>query len=170
MHATLTLRLEDEDDARAIDRIHRAAFAGHPYSRQNEHQIVRSLRRVGALKVSMVAELDGAIVGHVAISPVAIGQASGSWYGLGPVGVLPALQRQGIGSALVEAALARLSAGGADGCVVVGDAGYYGRFGFAPAPGLTVDGVPQEHVAAIRWNERSATGPVAYHQAFNAIA
>ncbi len=88
--------------------------------------------------LSLVAESDGAVVGHVAFSPVGLaGDASFSGFLLGPLGVLPAVQGQGIGSQLVREGMQMLS--DADVLFVYGDPAYYGRFGFSAeaAAGLT---------------------------------
>lgn len=75
------------------------------------------------LSVSLVAECDGEVVGHVAASPVTLSEGTTEWFGLGPVSVLPAWQGRGIGSALMEACLSRLRERGARGCLLVGEPG-----------------------------------------------
>ena len=84
------IREEDADDVDAIDAVTRDAFRTHPFSRQTEHLIVHGLRAAGALSLSLVATVDGDVIGHVAFSPVSIDGASGVWWGLGPVSVAPA--------------------------------------------------------------------------------
>jgi putative acetyltransferase len=116
-----TIRPERPGDEDAIGEVTRLAFASHPHSRQTEHFIVAALRKAGALSVSLVAEEDGRIVGHIAFSPVRVGDGSSGWHGLGPVSVLPALQGQGIGRALIEHGLEELRRLGAGGCVLLGD-------------------------------------------------
>ncbi len=91
----MTIRPEAPADFHAIENIHLAAFANHLYSRHTEHLIVNALRADGALTVSLVAEAEGEVVGHIAFSPVTIGGRDCRWFALGPVGVLPARQRQG---------------------------------------------------------------------------
>lgn len=90
------------------------------------------------------------------------------WYGLGPVSVLPELQRQGIGKALIEAGLARLKNMKARGVRLVGHPDYYRKFGFANAPGLTLEGVPPEVFFALALDGRIPRGTVTFHQAFMA--
>lgn len=104
----------------AIDALTQAAFASAPQSSGNESAIVAALRDAGQLHLSLVAQRDGQVVGHVAISPVSISDGSPRWYGLGPVSVLPACQQQGNGSALITRALGLLQAQGASGCGVRG--------------------------------------------------
>jgi putative acetyltransferase len=113
----VSIRSERDSDVGAIDTVTREAFASQPFSNQTEHLIVQSLRSAGALTVSLVAEVGGAVIGHIAASPVVVAGEQRSWFGLGPVSVASAHQRQGIGSALVRAALAKLQAIGAAGCV-----------------------------------------------------
>jgi putative acetyltransferase len=91
------IREEATDDTQPIDEVTRAAFRDHPFSRQTEHLIVRGLREAGALNLSLVATLESGVVGHVAFSPVTIGAQDPAWCGLGPVSVMPAHQRSGIG-------------------------------------------------------------------------
>lgn len=163
------IRPEAPGDAAAIAGVVERAFATHPLSTHTEQTIVRSLREAGALSVSLVAEQDRRVVGHIAFSAVRIGDGAPGWYGLGPLAVEPALQRQGIGTALVEAGLERLRALAAAGCVVVGSPAYYGRFGFG-ASGLTYPGVPARNVMARVFAGKAPSGEVAYHAAFDSEA
>jgi putative acetyltransferase len=119
------VREETPDDIEPIDAVTRAAFRDHPFSHQTEHLIVRGLREAGALKLALVATMAGRVVGHVAFSPVTIGAQDPAWCGLGPVSVMPAQQRSGIGSSLIRSGLRRLRKRGVAGCVVLGDPAYY---------------------------------------------
>jgi putative acetyltransferase len=166
----MTVRDERPSDVEAIGRVTRAAFADHPLSRQTEHFIVNALRAAGALAVSLVAEEDGEVVGHIAFSPVSVSDGSRGWYGVGPVSVAPQRQRRGIGQALVRAGLARVRDQGGRGCVLVGDPAYYRRFGFQSLPRLTHQGVPPENVLALPLGDEQAAGRVTFHQAFAATA
>ncbi len=107
-----------------------AAFATLEISGHTEQYIVRALREAGALSVSLVAEVEERVVGHVAFSPVTISDGTMDWYGLGAVWALPSLQTQGIGSALIRRGLAMLQEQGGRGCVLVGDPGHDQRLGF----------------------------------------
>ena len=91
------------------------------------------LRDAGRLSVSLVAEVDGVVVGHVAFSPVSAGAAIGS--GLAPVAVLPGSRRRGIAAQLIREGLAACERAGSGFAVVLGEPGYYARFGFRPASG-----------------------------------
>ena len=170
MAADWTLRDEQRRDAAAIGDLVRAAFDGAPHSDGTEAAILDGLRRAGALRLSLVAEQDGALVGQVVFSPVTVDGADMGWLGLGPIAVRPDRQGQGIGEALVREGLARIATAGAAGCVVLGDPGYYRRFGFRSEPGLMLPGPPPEYFQALILNGPAATGVVAYHPAFSAPA
>lgn len=162
----LTVRPEAPGDEDAIRDVTLAAFAGHPHSDQTEHLIVERLRRAGKLALSLVAEEGGAIAGHVAFSPVRIGLASEGWHGLAPLSVAPARQNRGIGSRLVREGLSRLRAAGSAGCVVLGEPTYYGRFGFAPDPAITLQGPPAEYFQALAFGPERPEGETRFDDAF----
>jgi putative acetyltransferase len=164
----MIIRDEQDSDVIAISEVTRAAFADHPYSHQTEHFIVDALRAADALVVSLVAEVDGKVVGHIAFSAATISSGDEAWYALGPISVLPEHQRQGIGKALIEQGLARLKALAARGCVLVGDPQYYQRFGFRNIPDLVYQGIPQEYVLALPFAEYHSRGLVGFHQGFSA--
>lgn len=161
------VRPESESDAASIEAVTVAAFRTATHTSQTEHFIVRALRKSGCLAVSLVADEGGTVIGHVAASPVTISDGAQGWYGLGPVSVAPERQGQGIGTLLVQHALARLNAMGAAGCVVLGEPGYYARFGFAAEPQLVLPGVPAEYFQAIRFTGRLPRGDVKYHASFD---
>ncbi|MFV1845809.1 GNAT family N-acetyltransferase [Stenotrophomonas maltophilia] len=165
-----TLRNEAAADISAIHALTAAAFATAEHSSHTEHFIVDALRARGELAVSLVAEVDGERVGHVAISPVAVSDGSSGWFGLGPISVLPGWQGQGIGAALMHAALEALRQQGARGCVLLGEPGYYGRFGFRAEPGLILPGVPAEYFQALCLRPPMAQGEVQYSPAFEATS
>ena len=154
-------------DRDAIYALTQAAFEGNPHSEGTEGRITDALREAGAVTLSLTAWEDGRLAGHIAFSPVTVGDGSAGWYGLGPLAVRPDCQGRGIGSALSREGLARLRALGAAGCVVLGEPAYYGRFGFAPAPALKYPGAPPEYFMALAFT-RLASGEVAYHPAFSA--
>lgn len=123
------IRPENLTDHTAIRHVNTLAF-GQP----NEADLVDALRRHQALTVSLVAVQDHRIVGHIAFSPVSIASATTTHdaLGLGPMGVLPTHQRQGIGSQLVESGLQACRDIGGGVVVVLGHPHYYPRFGFTP--------------------------------------
>lgn len=164
---SVIVRPETSEDVGAIRHVHFAAFAGHPFSQQTEHLIVEALRATGALEVSLVAEIDGSVVGHIAFSQASIGDSTSGWFLLGPVAVLPEYQARGIGRALIEAGLDELRLQGAGGCVLVGDPVFYARFGFGPHPSVTWAGVPDENVLCLRMSGPVPDGEVAYDPAFS---
>lgn len=144
MNPKILIRNESSADESAISEVTVVAFKTLEISHHTEQFIVAALRAAGALAVSLVAELDGRVVGHISFSPVSISDGTRDWYGLGPVSVLPEHQRQGIGRALVKEGLSRLMALHARGCCLVGHPEYYRQFGFRNAPGLALEGVPPE--------------------------
>ncbi len=162
----MTIRPETAADEQAIGDVTRRAFFGRHYSAGNEQEIVDALRSQGALTVSLVADSGEAIVGHVAFSPARAADGAVGWYTLGPVSVVPECQRQGIGQALVNAGLEQLKERGASGCIVLGNAAYYSRFGFTKAPGVAPPGVPSEHFMIVSLGGPVPSAPVYFHTAF----
>lgn len=163
-----TVRPEAAADAAAIHDLTVAAFREAPHTSHTEQFIVRELRAAGALSLSLVAEDDGVVVGHVALSPVSISDGSRGWFGLGPISVRPDRQGRGVGTRLMHGALQALREQGAAGCVLLGDPAYYGRFGFRAEPGLVLPGVPPEYFQAITFGPSLPNGEVSYHAAFDA--
>lgn len=162
----MIIRPETKADIPSIDQINIEAFLNHPYSHQTEHLIVRALRSSGALTLSLVAELDGQVVGHIAFSPALINGQNHGWFTLGPVAVLPSHQKKGIGSSLINAGLQGIRALKANGCLLVGDPNYYTRFGFEHFNSLHVHEVPPEYFMCLPFTEDIPTGLVTHHQAF----
>src|SRR5690242_8049313 len=111
------VRAETPGDCAAIEAVTVAAFMNAPHTSHTEQHIVSALRKAGKLTVSLVAELDDAVIGHVAISPVSISDGAAGWFGLGPISVLPRFQRCGVGSRLMREALRIVRERGAFGCV-----------------------------------------------------
>lgn len=162
----MLIRDERPGDDEAIRRLVEAAFRNHPHSNHHEHLLVDALRSAGALTLSLVADDDGTLIGHIAFSPVTIGGTSHNWYGLAPIAVTPARQRSGIGRSLVKAGLTRLKSAGAAGCVVLGDPTYYTQFGFEVRPELTYAGAPPEYFLAFPFGTIVPAGAVEYHACF----
>jgi putative acetyltransferase len=164
----VVIRDETKADAGVIAEVTVAAFATLEISNHTEQFIVAALRSAGALSVSLVAEADGRVVGHIAFSPVALSDGTADWYGLGPVSVLPEYQRRGIGKALIREGLSRLRKLNARGCCLVGHPQYYRKFGFENVPGLGHEGVPQEVFFALSFDGRFPQGDVKFHAGFKA--
>jgi putative acetyltransferase len=168
MNPKVVIRCETAADVSAITDVTVAAFKTLEISDHTEQFIIGALRAARALTLSLVAEVGGRVVGHIAFSPVTISDGTRNWYGLGPVSVLPEYQRQGVGKALIGEGLARLKAMGAHGCCLVGHPDYYREFGFVNPPGLVLHGVPQEVFFALSFDGRLPHGGVAFHEAFKA--
>jgi putative acetyltransferase len=164
----MIVRKEENTDFDAITEVTIAAFQDHPISRQTEHFIIKALRAADALTLSLVAEIDGKIVGHIAFSPIAISDGTTDWYGLGPVSVLPNHQKQGIGKALINEGLSLLKDMGAQGCALVGPPEYYIKFGFKNYPEMVHEGVPQEVFLVLPFTGKVPNGIVVFHEGFKA--
>ncbi len=124
----MRIRSETEADLVAIGEVNRVAFGG-----EREARLVDELRAAGYARLSVVAAEDGRIVGHVMLSEAGIQTENGpiEALALGPVGMLPDRQGEGIGSALIREALSRWARAGHRIVVLVGHPGYYPRFGFS---------------------------------------
>jgi putative acetyltransferase len=164
----IVIRKETDADVAAITEVTIAAFNTLAISQHTEQFIIQALRAAKALTVSLVAELDGRVIGHIAFSPVTLSDGTLNWYGLGPVSVLPEYQRQGIGKALIREGLRRLKERNAQGCCLVGHPDYYKQFGFKNVPGLVLEGVPQEVFFALSFDGRCPQGNVVFHEGFMA--
>ncbi len=132
MASPVVIREERSEDAPGIRRVNELAFA-----RPAEADLVDALRDAGAVTLSLLAEREGRIVGHILFSPVTIESPEEAFpaVGLAPMAVEPGLQRGGIGSALVRAGLSALRAAEHEVVVVLGHPEYYPRFGFVRASG-----------------------------------
>jgi putative acetyltransferase len=165
---TLSIREETAADVSAIEAVTISAFLNAPHTSHTEQHIVSALRKAGSLTVSLVAELNGKIIAHVAVSPVCISDGASAWFGLGPISVTPEHQRCGVGSRLMREALRLLREKGAAGCVLLGEPKYYSRFGFRVDPNLILPHVPLGYFQAISFDSSRPHGTVSYHEAFNA--
>jgi putative acetyltransferase len=163
-----SIRAETAADVAAIHAVTKAAFLDAPHTSHVEQFIVDALRAAGMLSISLVAEIGGVVVGHVAASPVSISDGSPGWFGLGPVCVAPDHQGRGIGSALMRETLRLLRERDASGCVLVGDPAFYSRFGFKPAEGLVLPEVPPKYFQAVPFDHPLPHGIVTFHAAFDA--
>ncbi|MBO6527618.1 GNAT family N-acetyltransferase [Erythrobacter sp.] len=162
----IAIRPEEPRDHAAIGVVTQAAFADAPHSDGSEVRIIDRLRSDGDLTLSLVAEDGERIVGHVAVSPVQITDGSPDWYGLGPIAVLPSLQRQGVGLRLMQRAIADMRMRGARGIVLLGDPAYYQRFGFEHDPQLVFPGPPAEYFQRLVIDGDAPSGTVSYAPAF----
>lgn len=160
----MRIRNETTADIPAISRLVTDALRLLPQATGTEARIVEMLRADGALALSLVAEEGGVVIGYLAASAARVGTQEG-WGLIGPLVVLPARHRQGIGSALMAEALRRLRET-CRGAALVGDPAYYRRFGFRAFPGLTVAGCPPEVVQALPFDGTAPRGELVHHPAF----
>lgn len=162
----MIIRKERIIDIEAITEVTIAAFKNHSISNHTEQFIINALRDAGVLTISLVAEITGQIVGHIAFSPVTVSDCTTGWYGLGPVSVLPDYQKQGIGKSLINEGLSLLKDMGGLGYTLVGDPNYYKRFCFKNYPELIHDGIPQEFFLVLPFSEKIPKGIVVFHEGF----
>lgn len=160
------IRTEQPGDIAEIKSVVTAAFKPVDNSDDTDPDIVDMLRDTGALTLSLVAVEHGKILGHIAFSAVTIGGQDCTWFGLGPLAVLPEHQSKGIGSALVNAGLSQMKEQGAQGCVVLGNPAYYKRFGFRAISSLRFADAPAEYFLALPFADHIPNGDVVYHKAF----
>jgi putative acetyltransferase len=167
----MLIRAERDTDRAAVHAVNAAAFPT-----PLEADLVDALRRQAHLLISLVAERDGAILGHILFSPVTLeGRPDLRLMGLAPMAVAPGHQRSGIGSALVRAGLDECRQLGFSAVVVLGHPEYYPRFGFTPAVryGLRSEyDVPDEVFMAMELVPgalRDAPGTIKYHPAFSSV-
>ena len=161
-------RPEGPNDVAAIRLVNEAAFPT-----MAEADLVDTLRLQASPLISLVAEKEGTIVGHILFSPVTLAdQPDVGLMGLAPLAVVPEAQRRGFGSALVRSGLDECRKNGWKAVVVLGHADYYPRFGFMPASrfgiGCEYD-VPDEVFMALELQAGALSGlsgTVRYHPAF----
>jgi len=168
MKQTIVIRDEMESDAAVITQVTVAAFETMEISNHTEQFIIEALRSARVLTLSLVAEVEGRVVGHIAFSPVAISDGTKNWYGLGPISVLPEYQRRGIGKALMQEGLSQLKELNAKGCCLVGHPQYYRKFGFENVTELVHEGIPQEVFFALSFDGQFPQGDVMFHEGFKA--
>jgi putative acetyltransferase len=161
--ATIAVRVEQPADYQAIHALHRAAFGG-----DGEGGLVDTLREDGAVVLSLVAAEGRRVVGHVLYSRLTIDGRDVGASALAPISVDPSRQRLGIGTRLIEEAHRRLRAGNESLVFVLGEPGYYARFGFTTEAAKSFrtpyDG---ENMQALRLSaDMPASGTVAYPAPF----
>lgn len=162
------VRPEQAGDEAVIYELTERAFAPMPFAGGDEQDLINALRDAGALEISLVAENEGQIVGHVAFSPAFAADGAAGWYALGPVSVDPEMQKIGMGSLLIKQGLAMLHDRDASGCILVGNPKYYARFGFEPAPENCPKGEPAEYYQILAINAKRPTCVVDFHKTFHA--
>ncbi len=162
----LILRSEVPADEASIHALTKLAFTDMEHSAGDEQDMIDALRFQSALALSLVAVKDDAIVGHLAFSPAKVSTGEQGWFALGPVSVAPSIQRQGIGSALIEHGLSMLRQRGAKGCILVGHPDYYPRFGFKITPQLAPESEPGQYFMGLSFGAALPAGRFAFHPAF----
>ena len=164
----MIIRPETPADIPAISAVTLAAFRDHPHSEQTEHLIIERLRERGVLALSLVAEIQDEIVGHIAFSPIELSDGAQDWFGLGPLSVKPSRQGRGIGGALIRKGLEMLKARGATGCVVMGDPDLYRKFGFQNNARIIYADCAPQYFLAQALSPAGGSGMVTYDKAFDA--
>lgn len=164
--APFAVRPAHPGEAAEIAALIDEAFRDTAHACGFEGEVFLALRRADALVVSLVAEVDGVLVGQVAASPLSLDGAPG-WAGIGPLAVRPGTRGHGVGTRLMAACLAALEEAGFKGAVLVGDPAYYGRFGFSARPGLIFPGAPAENVLGLAFGPEEPRGVAAFHPAFD---
>ena len=167
----MLIRAEQKNDQDAVHSVNAAAF-----ETPSEADLVDALREQAQPVVSLIAEDDGVVVGHIMFSPVALtGSPEFKVMGLAPMAVIPQHQRQGIGSALVQAGLERCRELGFRAVVVLGHPDFYPRFGFLPSSRFGINceyDVPEEVFMVIELQPdalHAKSGTAKYHAAFSEL-
>lgn len=167
MSESLTIRTATSADRNSIRDVVEAAFG-----QTDEAALVETLLAAGDDVLELVAEADGRLVGHILFSRLIIRQEADEFaaVALAPLSVIPALQRRGIGAALIEEGHRRLESDGERLSVVLGDPAYYGRYGYthARAAGFASD-YQGTALQALDWGKAPATGQLIYAPAFSGL-
>jgi putative acetyltransferase len=162
----MIIRGETPSDDSEINSLTIRAFEPMAFSDGTEAPIIRSLRQSGDLTLSLVAEEDGEIVGHIAFSPITIDGVHGDWFGLGPIAVEPNRQRSGIGKALIYKGFEALKQRGSVGVALVGSPAIYSRFGFESDGLLTYRDLESRFVQRIVFSGPAPGGEIRFADAF----
>lgn len=164
----MNIRREQQSDRLAVHAINAAAF-----ETQAEADLVDALRSQANPIVSLVAEIEGRLIGHIMFSPAILsGHPDLTIMGLAPMAVVPEHQRKGIGSALIYAGIEACKQLNADAVIVLGHPDYYPKFEFVAASQFGIDSqydVPDEVFMAMELNKNALagrSGTISYHSAF----
>ena len=162
------IRPEHADDYTAIYDVTKRAFAPMSFSDGDEQELIGRFREAGILALSLVAEMDGAVVGQITLTPAFAADGSPGWFALGPIAVAPEYQSMKIGSKLMKAAMTWLREQEAAGCVLVGNPAYYSRFGFKSYPALAPKSEPAEYYQILPLRVQEPNVVVGFHPLFYA--
>lgn len=172
----LTIRQEEPKDYPAVAKLLKSAFQDETHSDQNEHLLVERLRNSDAFipELSIVAELEGKIAGHILLTKIKIWNENESFesLALAPVSVNPNHQKKGIGGQLIRAAHQKAKELGFQSVVLLGHQDYYPKFGYKPAGkyGIKIPfDAPEENCLAIELTKnalKGVSGMVAYPREF----
>lgn len=139
MNQTFNIRKENPSDHHWVTELTEKAFESLEISDHNEGQLVVNLRKAPAFieELSLVAELNEQVVGHILFTPILIDNGDQHFHSLvlAPVSVLPEFQKQGIGGALIRAGHQKALDLGFQSVILIGHPEYYPRFGYKPASG-----------------------------------
>lgn len=166
----MIIRNERPSDIETIAEVTKAAFEEHSLNQQTEPATIHDLRADNALTISLVCEVDGRVVGHIAFSAVTISDGTTNWYGLGPLSVLPEFQGNRIATALVTSGMSRLTSINSQGCVLAGTPTYFHRFGFWNHPQLRYEETVQQVFLARSLFGQVPNGTVEFHNAFKQLS
>jgi predicted N-acetyltransferase YhbS len=154
LSGAVVVRAEQVGDAQAIDRIVLEAFGPGRFAKTAER-----LREGSGIEAGFVACLDGRVVGSVRLWRIRAGETPCLF--LGPIAVKRSERSEGLGAALVQACVDQARAAGAAGLLLVGDAPYFGRFGFGRIEGVTLPGpVDPERLLWLPMGRDAVAGPV----------
>ncbi|MEG2812939.1 MAG: N-acetyltransferase [Clostridium sp.] len=172
----IIIRQEEEKDYKDVESLIEEAFRNEEYSDHREHLLVNRLRKGDAFikELSLVAECEGVILGHIMLTKINIKGESGSVeaLALAPVSVIPSHQRKGIGSRLIKESIRIAKNLNYDSIILLGHPEYYPRFGFNKASDYEIYPpfeVPDECFMALELNENSldrVNGTVVYSKEF----
>ena len=167
------IRTENAGDHQAIRNVTEQAFAASEFGHNGEADLVGQLRDRGEADLSLVALLDGKVVGHTLFSPLTITHSNEEQtvgVGLAPISVAPEHQRRGAGSLLITTAIEQLEQVNCPFVAVLGHPDYYRKFGFLPAEEFEVlhgfNGIPQDVFFLRTLRENPGPGRAWYSEAF----
>lgn len=139
MNQDIHIRKEEKSDYNEVIELTAKAFKNMPYADGDEDKLVERLRKAPTFisELSLVAESEGRILGHILFTPAIIDNKQKQFQTLvlGPVSVLPEFQKQGIGGQLIKAGHKKAVECGFDSVILIGHPEYYPRFGYKPASG-----------------------------------